>query len=373
MGKKVAKVLHVSTATTWRGGEQQISYLLSGLDNLGVSNWVFCTRGGAFEKHCRKESIPFLSAKRKGSADLKFAGKLADWCKKVNPEILHCHDSHAHTASILAKTVFGIKPDIVVSRRVDFPISGNMFSKIKYNHNAVKGVFCVSNAIERIVRAGLKRPERARTIYSGVDLNRFEAVNPVDVRAELGLEPEAVIIGNTSALAPHKDYYTMLQVADQLVNKEGKNHFHFVAVGEGDEREALEQETKQLGLEKNVHWVGFKKDVGAWLKAFDLFLMTSETEGLGTSLIDALANEIPVVATDAGGIGELIRHKETGWLCDVKSPNCLAEGVKTVLEDGENRNKWVQAGLEHAQSFGFRSTAKNTYLAYNEILSGSFE
>lgn len=372
MEKKVSKVLHVSSASTWRGGEQQISYLLKGLGNLGVSNWVFCAKNGAFEQHCKSESIPFQAVNKKGSSDLTFAAKLASWCKKIKPDLIHCHDSHAHTAAVLAKTIFSCKANIVVSRRVDFPISGNMLSRMKYNHPSVKAVFCVSKAIEEIVRKGLRKGKKAITIHSGVDLLRFKDKAPINLSEILGIPKEAMVVGNTSALAPHKDLLVFLKVAKNIIESTEKN-VHFVLVGEGECRPELEAFIAANNLGSKVHLVGFQENVGAWLKAFHLFLMTSKTEGLGTSLIDALANEIPVVATDAGGIGELIIHEKTGLLFPVNDVTSLSKGVMRHIQCDDKIPTLVKNGRIHADAFSFDSTALKTYEAYNAVLSSGPE
>jgi glycosyltransferase involved in cell wall biosynthesis len=370
--KKVSKVLHVSSASTWRGGEQQISYLLKGLGDLGVSNWVFCAKNGALEQHCKSESIPYQAVSKKGSSDLTFAAKLATWCKKIQPDLIHCHDSHAHTAAVLAKTVFSCKANIVVSRRVDFPIAGNMLSKMKYNHPGVKGVFCVSKAIEEIVRKGLRTGDKAITIHSGVDLNRFKDIAPLNLSEVLAIPKEAMVIGNTSALAPHKDLIVFLKVAKNIIEGTDKE-VHFILVGEGECRPELETFIAENNLKSKVHLVGFQENVGAWLKAFHLFLMTSKTEGLGTSLIDALASEIPIVATDAGGIGELIIHEKTGLLFPVGDVAGLSKGVMRNIQCDEEIPKLVQNGKRHSEEFSFNATALKTYEAYNAIVSSGSE
>ena len=124
----------------------------------------------------------------------------------------------------------------------------------------------------------------------------------------------------------------------------------FVILGEGELRAALEHQVKHLHLEQHVVLAGFRTDVLALLKGLDLFVMSSVTEGLGTSLLDAMAASRPIVATTAGGIPEVVESTaQTGVLVPPRDPPALADGIIALLQDDERRRRMGEAGFARAQ------------------------
>jgi glycosyltransferase involved in cell wall biosynthesis len=143
-------------------------------------------------------------------------------------------------------------------------------------------------------------PERAVTVHEGIDLAHVAAAPAVNLHEELWLPHGSPIVGNIAALVPHKGQKHLVEAAALVVRR--VPDARFVIAGEGELRESLEHQIKHLGVEKHVLLTGFRPDVLSVLKAFDVFVMSSVTEGLGTSLLDAMACAKPIVATTAGGM-----------------------------------------------------------------------
>lgn len=359
-------ILHISTPVTWRGGEQQAAYLVEELQQKGIQQSAFCARNGAFSKQLETLGIKHQTAVRGISSNPIFARKLARYAKKTGATLLHCHDSHALTFAWLAAVLFGCKLPIVASRRVDFPIGKGALSLKKYNHPQVQAVLCVSNAIRDMVRPSLKRPEVAQTVYSGVDLSRFlPGTNSGLLRSQFGIAQHLPLVGIVAALADHKDYPTWLRTVRTLVDA-GCNA-HFVIVGNGPMENEVKAEIERLQLGQHVTMAGFRNDVPEVLPELDVFLFTSKTEGLGTSIIDALASGTPVVATRAGGIPEIIEHGQSGLLAPVGDAQALAAAVQQVLSNADLRSKLVAGGLQRAQAFSRSATANATLAVYRSI------
>ena len=131
------RVLHVVTALTWRGGEQQAAYLIEELKQE-VDQLVLCSVGSKMEAYCQLNRIAHFVQQKNGGIDFSYAKRLKWTCVSEKIDLIHVHDAHAHTFSILAASVFGNKTPIVLSRRVDFPIKNNIFSHFKYNHKQIK-------------------------------------------------------------------------------------------------------------------------------------------------------------------------------------------------------------------------------------------
>jgi len=363
----IPKVLHVSTAKTWRGGEQQLIYLVEELRLKGIAQVVVCTKGSCVEEYCRHNNIPVFTSKKLLPIDPAFAYLIAKTARKHSVNLIHSHDAHAHTFSVMASTFFGAKPSIIVSRRVDFPIRKGFLSKWKYNHKSVKRILCVSDAIKDITSKGVRNSAVLRTVYSGIDLKRFENKPTENVlRKEYNIPTEIPIIGNVAALAPHKDYFTFLDVA-KLASDKGFNGKFFI-VGEGELKDELKAYTRKLGITDTVVFAGFRDDIPQVIPCFDIFLITSETEGLGTSILDAIACETPVVATTAGGIPEIIIHEKTGLTAPVKDAEGLFTNICRLNRDKELTKKLIAGATIHLQSFTKQATANKTLEIYQELL-----
>lgn len=364
------KVLHLSTPTSWRGGEQQVAYLAKALSENKLEQIVLSPQGSELSKRLNGLPLQLRYFQHRGLLDFALARRLTEICRSESVSLVHCHDSRAHSAAVMAATFYGNSTPLVVSRRVDFAISPTPFSRWKYNHKAVKRIICVSEKIRELTAPGLRDPSRLRVVHSGIDTDVYnDLVRNGHIHRELGLESNTPLVGNLSALADHKDYPTFLRTAAKLVS-EGFDG-HFIIAGSGPEEADIRSLINTLKLEKRVHLLGFRKDVAAVMKELDLFLMTSVTEGLGTIVIEALAAGVPVVATRAGGIPELILHEQCGLLADPSNVAELSRHVLRIFGDSELRLLLNVNGKLRAAQFSYRKTAAATLDIYREVLSSS--
>lgn len=360
------RVLHLSTARSWRGGEQQVAYLVEELGGKGVEQLVVCAAGSPMQEFCERLSVEHRTLGFRASFDPVNARRLARIARSWKPDLLHTHDSHGHTAAILATSIFGMKVPLVVSRRVDFAISSGFSARWKYGHPAVKRILCVSDAILEITAERLRRPEILRTVRSGIDPARFATGADGRLHRELSLEPDTPIVGNVAALAPHKDLFTFIRMAERI--HKAQPEVRFVLIGEGELRAELERYAAQRGLAGVLTFTGFRNDVERLLPELDVMVMTSRTEGLGTSILDAFAARVPVVATAAGGIPELIEDERTGLLRPVEEDAALASAVLLLLADHALRDRLVAGAHEKLQGFTRQATAAATLKEYHTVL-----
>lgn len=364
------KVLHLSTPASWRGGEQQVAYLTRALSEYKLQQIVLTPQGSELSKRLGGPPPELFYFQHRGLLDSGIARRLSDICRKESVSLVHCHDSRAHSAAVVAATFFGNSIPLVVSRRVDFAISPTPFSRWKYNHKAVKRILCVSEKIRELTAPGLRDPSRLRVVYSGIDTDAYHhLVRSGHLHSELGLDRNTPLVGNLSALADHKDYPTFLRTAAKLLA--GGFAGHFVIAGSGPEEASIRALIRSLQLEQRVHLLGFRKEVSKVMKELDLFLMTSATEGLGTIVIEALAAGVPVVATRAGGIPELILHEQCGLLAEPGDAAGLSRHVLRIFGDPALRQQLTENGRRRAEQFSFRRTAAATLDIYREVLNYS--
>ena len=149
-------------------------------------------------------------------------------------------------------------------------------------------------------------------MHEGIDVEHVVAAPPVNVHEAFWLPHDAPVVGNVAALVPHKGQRHLIEAAHLVVRE--IPDARFVILGEGELREQLERQVREHHLEKHVLLPGFRTDVLGCIKGFDVFAMSSVTEGLGTSLLDAMACARAIVATRAGGIPEIVEDGVNGLL-----------------------------------------------------------
>jgi len=300
--------------------------------------------------------------------DLAAAWKLSRIIRQWKPAIVHAHDPHAVAMTSLGLS-FGApvpRPKVVASRRVDFHLQGNAFSQWKYRQ--VDGFIAASGAIRDILVADGVPAGRVVVVHDGIDVEKLAHRPAADLHAEYWLPRGAPVIVNVGALVGHKGQKHLIE-AMPIVLREVPDA-HLVIFGEGELRGALERQIKHLSLEKRVLLPGFREDVLSLMKSADLFVMSSITEGLGSAVLDAMAMELAVVGTRAGGIPEAIVPGETGELVEPAAHEALAAAIVKLLKDGDLRAGYGRAGRQRvARQFDVEHLVSGTLAAYRRFES----
>lgn len=359
------RVLHISSEETWRGGEQQMAYLIDELQKTGVEQFVVAKKKSAFEKYCINNNIEHITFNFSGNLNLQPPIWVKKFCKEKNIQLIHAHSAGGHAVAVIAGLI-GNKLPIVLSRRVDFAPNKNPLSQFKYNYKKIGKIICVSDAVKQILLPSLKHPEKCVIIHDGVDLERFSNVTKSNtLHHEFNLKDDTTVIANVAALAPHKDYFTFLNAAKKL---QGKLNAKFFIIGDGDLRKEIEQRIEALELKNEVIMTGFRNDLKDIFPEIDVLLFTSETEGFGSTILDAFACNVPVVATAAGGIPEIVKDNINGLLAPVKDADKLAENVLRLVEDKDLKLGLTMQAKEDVKKFSKENMAAKTLEVYKEIL-----
>jgi glycosyltransferase involved in cell wall biosynthesis len=332
--------LHIDTAHTWRGGQNQVLLTVNGLREIGHRAALVAHPGGELRRRAA-EGLELVPLAPRSEIDLSAGWRLSRVLRHLQPDIVHAHDPHGVAMASLALSMSGSgAPPLVASRRVDFRLKANSFSRWKYRQ--VDCFIAASEAIRQMLLADGVPAARAVTVHEGVDIHHILAAPAVNLHEALWLPHGAPIVGNIAALVPHKGQRYLIEAA-ALVVREAPD-VRFVILGEGELREHLERLVHEHHLEKHVLLPGFRTDVLGCLKAFDVFVMSSVTEGLGTSLLDAMACSRPIVATKVGGIPEVVADGQTGLLVEPRHADQLAEGITSLLRDPERGRQLGEAG-----------------------------
>jgi glycosyltransferase involved in cell wall biosynthesis len=364
--------LHIDTARTWRGGQNQVLLTVNGLRAIGQRAALVAHPDGELRRRAA-EGLDLIPLAPRSEMDLTAAWRLARVVKRLAPDVLHAHDAHGVAMASLALSLGatsragGRAPLLVVSRRVDFHIHGNSFSRWK--HRQVDCFIAASEAIRQMLIGDGVPPERVVTVHEGIDVEHVLAAPPVNVHEAFWLPHHAPVVGNVAALVPHKGQRHLIEAA-HLVLRDVPDA-RFVILGEGELREHLEHQVHEHHLDKHVLLPGFRTDVLGCIKGFDVFAMSSITEGLGTSILDAMACSRAVVATRAGGIPEIVEHGVTGLLSAPRDHTDMAAQIISLLKHERLRQQMGEAGFARVRErFTVERMISETARVY-ETLSSS--
>jgi glycosyltransferase involved in cell wall biosynthesis len=339
--------LHIDTARTWRGGQNQVLLTVNGLREIGHRAALVAHPGGELRRRA-EEGLDLIPIAPRTELDLSAAWRLARVVKRLEPDVIHAHDPHGIAMASLALS-FGAPsaakngrlPGLVASRRVDFHLKGNSLSRWK--HRQVDCFIAASEAIRRILLGDGVPAGRTITVHEGIDVDHVLGAPAVNVHEAFWLPRHAPVVGSVAALVPHKGQRHLIEAA-QLVVREVPDA-RFVILGEGELREQLERQVRDHHLEKHVFLPGFRTDVLGCIKGFDVFAMSSVSEGLGTSLLDAMACSKPIVATSVGGIPEVVVDGDNGLLVAPRDHAAMAGAIVRVLTDAGLRRRMGEAGF----------------------------
>jgi len=334
--------IHVDTAKTWRGGQRQVLLTVLGLRERGHRALLVAHPDGELARRA-SEGHDLIRLAPRSEVDLHAAWKLSRIVRELRPDIVHAHDPHAVAISALALSFMtsGQSPGLFASRRVAFHLKGNAFSRWKYHR--VDCFIAASQAIHQMLINDGIDPQRIVTVYEGIDTHRVQAEPAANIHAELWLPTHAPVVGAVAALTQEKGHRYLIDAASLVIRE--VPDARFVIFGEGDLRPVLERQIKELYLDKHVLLPGFRADILSFVRSFDLFVMSSLAEGLGTSLLDAMALSKATVASDTGGIPEVVAHGETGLLVPPRDHKALAVAIAQLLRDPARRENMGRAGL----------------------------
>lgn len=314
-------ILHLDTATEWRGGQQQLAYLLAARPGdrwAGVPGSPLAARVG-----------PPALALLPGN-DPRNVWRLRQALPRLGVDLLAAHTPHAHGLALFAG------PPVVVHRRVDFAI------RHPWKYRRARGVVAVSGGVARVLeRAGVPRAQ-VRVVHDGVPARA--SAPPMD----LGDLPRP-IYGAVGALVPHKGH---LHAIDAMAELPGS----LVIAGEGELRPALQARIATSGLSGRVRLLGHLPDVAGLLAAIDVLVHPSLEEGMGQVLVEAMAAGCRIVTTRAGGIPEVVG--EAAELVEPGDRAALANAMARVLARPHGE------GVERAARFSVERMVAGTAAAY---------
>jgi glycosyltransferase involved in cell wall biosynthesis len=356
------RVLHVDTERGWRGGERQTLWLALELARRGHASPVAARRGEPLAQRAAESGLDVVDCNPASEVDPRAALRLRRAIRERAIDIVHAHTAHAVATAALA--TLGTDVPMVVARRVDFPLRDNVGTRWKYGRAAV--IIAVSRAVAAVLERGGIPAERIRVIPDGVDGRRTVTPASREVLEALGVPRDAPVVVQVAQLVGHKDPLNFVRAMART--RERVPNVHGLLVGDGPLRDNVNHEIHAQGLHGAVHLAGYRTDADSLLAAADVATLSSREEGMGSVLLDALAFGLPIAATRAGGIPEVIVDGESGLLADRENPAALGDAIATLLTDRGLRERLRANAALRASEFSVERMTDRTISVYESVV-----
>jgi glycosyltransferase involved in cell wall biosynthesis len=365
----VCQVLHsldiggaeVLAAGLARALSDRFRFVFACLDGVGTLGEQLRDDGLIVELIGRSEGIDWRCGRRLGA-----------FVKAQQVDVLHAHQYTPFFQSLVGRLSRWRTPIVFTEHGRHFPDSRSA-KRVAVNRLLMRRrdrVIGVGASVRRalIANEGIAA-DRVEVIYNGVDLGPFEAVREDsalrhEVRDELGVHGDEQVILQVARLNPLKDHLTAISTIRKL--RDSGINARLVLAGEGEERSKIESAVRDADLPNHVTLLGARRDIPRLLSAADAFLLSSISEGIPLTLIEAMAAGVPVVSTDVGGIPEVIDHGATGLLAPARDAGRLAKHLQRALTDSAFRGSVIAAAQNKARE---RFSLDEMHRLYAEVYS----
>lgn len=325
-----------------------------------------------FEQLRRKAEAwqaPLLSVPDRGPWDWRVITALLRICRHERVALWHGHDYKSNALGLLLRRFWPMRLVTTVHGWVHFTGRTDLYYRIdRFCLRHYESVICVSEDLrQRCLESGVPA-KRCVLIENGIDTQEFtRRLTCPDARKRAGFCPDRPLVGAVGRLSPEKGFDLLIRAADQLL-RDGHD-FDLLVVGEGDERPRLEALIAQLDRGDRIRLAGYRADLRELYEAMDVFALSSLREGLPNVVLEAMALEVPVVATGIAGIPRVIRHEENGLLVEAGNVGALAEALARLLTDAGLRERLRRAGRHTIETtYDFAARMQKIRALYDDLL-----
>lgn len=371
------KVLYVIENTSFGGGERGFGQLSTGLNRDCFQTHIAAHPGGELQEIARQAGVSFFPIDMSRKVNFRSIGQISKLISKNRINIVHSMGARADffarmacrkipsTATICTVAMLIEGFDVGCLRKTVYKIADQCSA------GYVTRYIAVSKALKiRLVEKYKIPANKITVIYNGVELDQYNPNMNVSetVRRSLGITDDHPIIGTIGRLVYQKGFSYFLKAAERVYSK--KKQVRFVIVGHGQEEANLKSLAESLGISKLCTFAGLRFDVAHLLSAFDIFVLPSVLEGLPRIVIEAMAMERPIVATDIDGVREELKHNKTGLLVPPADYVSLADAILSLLDDQEKAESLGrQARKDAEQMFDLKHTLVNVENLYKEVFN----
>lgn len=364
------RVCHVLVALRLGGTEAGVVRLVNAHDRNRVSSAIVSCKPSDSLRETVAEDVPVFEFNRRDGHDVRIVLELARLFRRQRPDVVHTHSWGTLCEGLAAARLAGVS-HIVHGEHGTMELRPLNVRLQRWAWRRVDRVLSVSSRLadKMALEVGFDRASIG-VVRNGIDVERFAPDRRVAARRALGLSAEDVVVGTVGRLVPVKDQASFLAALASL-RAEGLP-FRVLVAGDGPLRADLEAMAAANGLGDVVRFLGARQDPERVLAALDVFVLSSESEGLSNTIIEAMATGLPVVATRVGGADELVDDGRTGHLVPPKDPAALAAGLRGLVTDPALRKQWGVAGRERAErEFSLGRMVDGYESVYGEVVGQS--
>ncbi|YCO03452.1 glycosyltransferase [Vibrio sp. VNB-15] len=362
------KIILVITGLGMGGAEKQVCDLADTYSSLGHDVTILSMHGEPILKP-QSTSVDILSLRMKKSVPGVISAylKTKKVLKGLEPDVVHSHMVHANIFMRLVRLTTFIKRLICTAHSCN---EGGKLRMLAYKMTQRQGDLLTNvseEAVEAFVSKGASSPDRIIALHNGIDVNkyRFSEFSRTTYRREIGVNADETLILAVGRLTEAKDYPNLLNAFSSLLLTERK--VKLAIIGDGDKRQELKVLAEELGIEDKVNFIGLSHQVPQWMSAADIFVLSSAWEGFGLVVAEAMATERVAVATDSGGVGEVV--SKYGFLVPPRDSHALSGALKQALamSKDEKQRLGFQARLHVAKHYSLTAISNKWLSLYNNV------
>jgi glycosyltransferase involved in cell wall biosynthesis len=361
------RVAYVQSHLSYGSVEEYLHSLVDRVDRERFEPWLVCSDHPSLEPLQQAPGLEGRVVVVPGGASLpRFLETRSRALRSINPGLVHCADLDAPGMLAAARrrcVVTYNTPEL----RPRYNAAGRVAMRAAW---ATKPWVVFTSERDRESGVALDPIPRERTevIPYGLDTARFAPRDRTEARAALGLSPESRVVGTVGRLNAQKGHTYLLQAAERLAER--RSDIEWVIAGDGELRARIEDEARLRGLEHHVRFLGHRKDVPEILAALDVFVLSSNFEGMCFAVAEALAVGVPVVATDVGGVSQSVVDGETGLLVPPRDATALADAIERLVDDGDAATRLGRAGRKRVEElYDLSKMAAATERLYARVLA----
>jgi glycosyltransferase involved in cell wall biosynthesis len=320
-------------------------------------------------KKARRARAPLFGVHDRGAWDWRVVPEFLRICRRERVRIWHGHDYKSNLLGLLLRRFWPMRLVTTVHGWVHYTPRMPLYYAIdRFCLRHYERVICVSADLKATCLALGVPAQRCVLIKNGVDTAAYaRRLSPEDAKRRLGVPAGRLVVGAVGRLSPEKGFADLIRCADELLRR-GLD-LELLIVGEGEQKDALRDLIRQLGRGERVRLLGYRVDTTRLYEAMDVFALSSVREGLPNVLLEAMAMEVPVVATRIAGVPDVIRDGENGYLVEPAAPAEMLRALARLLTDDGLRARFAagaRRGVEAGHSFAGRM--EQVRILYDDLL-----
>jgi len=364
---KPLSIVHTESSLGWGGQEIRILAESQGLARRGHQVRILCPHEARIAAESAAWQVPTveLPIARKNLGALR---ALAAWFRDNRCDVVNTHSSTDSWLTALALRLAGRPYPVVRTRHISAPVPRNVLSRWLYQ-SAATMIVTTGEALRRqLVEVNGFDPARLVSVPTGIDPGRFRPGTRAAARAALGLPAGRLLVGIVATLRSWKGHRYLIEALAQLPES-----IELVIVGDGPQRETLQQQIARLGLGPRAHMSGNQADVVPWLQALDVFALPSyANEGVPQALVQAMLCALPCVTTTVGSIAELASHDATALIVPPHDAQALAAAIARLAENEGLRRELGDAARRHCvENFSYERMLERMEAVFFAVCQGA--